>query len=121
MRNSDGTFKEGVSGNPEGKPKGAISTKTKEWHSWGDYVVGENMPLYVQNLNEMLKSADERIQQEGMKRYEAIIEYFKPKLSRTEFSGEIQEKSSIDPSKYTKEELMQLKQLIKKGKNAEQG
>ena len=114
MRNSDGTFKEGVSGNPEGKPKGAISTKTKEWHSWGEYVVGKNMPLYVKNLNDMLKSEDERVQQEGMKRYEAIIEYFKPKLSRTEFSGDIKTDTDFDPSKYTDDELKELKELLGK-------
>lgn len=114
MRNPDGTFKEGVSGNPDGKPKGAISTKTKEWHAWGEYVVGENMPLYVQNLNDMLNSEDERVKQEGMKRYEAIIEYFKPKLSRTEFSGNVKTEPDFDPSKYTDKELEQLEKLLSK-------
>lgn len=84
MRNPDGTFKEGVSGNPEGKPRGAISTKTKEWHAWGEYIVGETMPLYVQNLDDMMASGDERVRQEAMKRFESILEYFKPKLSRSD-------------------------------------
>lgn len=115
MRNSDGTFKEGVSGNPDGKPKGAISTKTKEWHGWGDYIIGQNMPPYVQNLNEMLLSDDEKERAEGMKRYEAIIEYFKPKLSRTEFEDKTP-KDDLDLTLYTDDELEQLESLLSKAK-----
>lgn len=105
MRNKDGTFKKGVSGNPEGKPEGAISTKTKEWHGWGEYVVGENMPLYAQGLNEMLTSSDEKVRQEGMKRYEAILEYFKPKLSRADVDHTTKgEKINIPISEWGKPE-----------------
>ena len=85
----------------------------------------EALSMFVDDKSEKLDDLFERVAEKDPKGALDILakmmEYALPKLSRTEFSGEIQEKSSIDPSKYTKEELMQLKQLIKKGKNAEQG
>ena len=82
------TFVKGVSGNPKGKPKGAISEKTKIWNEIGEWFASDGIDQYKSNLLEMLKSKDKSIQSEGMKRFEALLEYFKPKLQRTELAHE---------------------------------
>lgn len=72
-RKKDGKFKKGHKGL---KPKGAISKKTKLWEELGEYIVGEGAEMYMQYL----KQQDP---ENFMKRYEMILEYFKPKQSRT--------------------------------------
>jgi hypothetical protein len=64
-------------GNP-GKPMGAISDKAKIWNEIGDWFKSEGLEAYLEALNTMRESDPI----EYMKRYEAMLEYFKPKLSR---------------------------------------
>lgn len=74
-------------GNP-GKPKGAVSEKRKMWDEIGEAYRNELMPIYYTNLIAMMRSADPKIKEEGMKRMEASFEYFQPKLSRSELVGD---------------------------------
>ena len=78
------TFVKGQSGNPKGKPKGAVSEKTKIWNEIGEWFANEGIEQYKDNLLDMLTSDVPAIKAEGMKRFEALLEYFKPKLQRTE-------------------------------------
>jgi len=87
-RNIDGTLKKGHSGL---KPKGAISTKTAIWNEIGEFFTTGLLQDYVEALQELKENDTE----EFMKRYEIMLEYFAPKLSR----------SSIDHT--TKGEAMQ--------------
>lgn len=75
-----GQFTEGNSG----KPKGAISKRTAIWHEIGDWFANEGLELYQKNLVGMLQSNNPVKAAEGMKHYQALLEYFKPKLSRSE-------------------------------------
>jgi hypothetical protein len=81
-RNTDGTLKKGHSGL---KPKGAISEKTKVWNEISDWFKNEGLEAYQEKLMEM----QENEPKEFLKRYEAMLEYFAPKLSRTEIKGEM--------------------------------
>lgn len=110
MRNKDGTFIKGVSGNPEGKPKGAVSEKTKIWNEIGEWFKEDGLTAYQQELMKMKVENPS----EFLKRYEAMLEYFAPKLSRTEFDGSIKNETYIDFSKYTDEELGNLERLLSK-------
>jgi hypothetical protein len=76
-RKSDGTFKEGHTGF---KPKGAISHKTKVWNEISEWFTGEGIEAYQV---ELMKLKDQK-PEEYLKRFEAMLEYFQPKLSRSD-------------------------------------
>lgn len=76
-RNPDGTLKKGHSGL---KPKGAVSEKTRIWNEIGDWFKNEGMEAYKEELMKMQKDNPA----EFMKRFETMMEYFQPKLSRTD-------------------------------------
>ena len=101
-----GKFKEG---NP-GKPKGAISEKTAIWNEIGEWFSGEGIEAYQEELMKMRENAPN----EFLKRFEAMLEYFQPKLSRTEFSGNLKTETDFDPSQYTDKELEELERLLSK-------
>ena len=101
-----GKFKEG---NP-GKPKGAVSEKTRVWNEISEWFKGEGIEAYQEELMNMKDSKPD----EFLKRFEAMLEYFQPKLSRTEFSGNVKTEPDFDPSKYTDEELKRLEELLSK-------
>jgi len=72
-----------VKGN-EGKPKGALSEKTKLWHMLGEFITNRGAMLYTQNLVGMMESHDPKERLAGMAMYKDTIEFFKPKLSRVD-------------------------------------
>ena len=74
------TFVKGQSGNPKGKPKGAKSKKTQAWDELGDYIVNKGAKKYMDILT---KSNQEDFQ----RRFETILEYFKPKQQRTDITS----------------------------------
>lgn len=76
-RDKNGRLKKGHKGL---KPKGAVSQKTKMWEEMGEFFVTEGAQKYL----EYLKDQDP---ENYMKRFEAMLEYFKPKLARTELTG----------------------------------
>jgi hypothetical protein len=79
-RKKNGQFAQGNSG----KPKGAISERTRIWNEIGEWFKGEGLEAYQKNLTGMLQSGNPTKQLEGMKRFEALLEYFSPKLARTD-------------------------------------
>lgn len=70
-------FKKGQSGNPKGKLKGTKTQKTKAWEAIGEYLIGDGAERYKKYLLE-LSEKDFSVE------FKAIIEYFKPKLNRTD-------------------------------------
>lgn len=71
----------GTSGNPLGKPKGTKSQKTKEWEALGEAIATRHAERFNALLDELEpeKFADKFLQ---------VLEYFKPKLQRTELKHE---------------------------------
>ena len=92
IRNPDGTLKAGHSGL---KQKGAIHEKTRIWNEIKEWYTGEGLERYQSILTEMMESGDEKQRAFAMQRYEAMMEYFAPKLSRTEVKADI--KGEIKP------------------------
>jgi hypothetical protein len=74
-------FEKGKSGNPAGKPKGAVSEKTKLWDSLGEYVTTQGADRAMQILARM---EDE----DFLKNYMTMLEYFKPKQARHTHAGD---------------------------------
>lgn len=63
-----------------GRKKGSLNKKTKEWDDIGEYISTHGAAKYMCILKEI----------EGkdyMERFEKVLEYFKPKLGRTEHTG----------------------------------
>ena len=89
-------FKKGESGNPEGRKKGSISEKTRIWNEIGEWFANEGLEAYQNNLMELMTSDETKDKAEAMKRYEALLEYFRPKLSRSEVKSEVTESIKID-------------------------
>ena len=74
--------------------KGTKSRKTMEWEYMGQRMIGEANTAYLDLMEELSTGATLTDGQlEFMSRYEKMLEYFKPKLARTEtkteHSGEI--------------------------------
>ena len=74
-------FPKGVSGNPSGRPQGAVSDKVKMWNELGEWFVQEGAAKCMRIMNDM---DDE----EYIKHYTALLEYFKPKQARITHSGD---------------------------------
>lgn len=100
-RNPDGTLKKGHSGL---KPKGAISEKTAIFNEIGEWFKGDGMEAYQQ---ELMRIREEN-PNEFLKRFEAMLEYFQPKLSRTEFSGDLKTDDGIDYSQLSDQALKEI-------------
>ena len=86
----------GNTNNPAGKPKGTKSAKTKQWEELGAKIIGESAERFMSVLDNL---DDENF----MRNYLMILEYFKPKQQRTEIKGEL--KSTVDLSSMSTEEL----------------
>jgi hypothetical protein len=66
-------------GNP-GKPKGAVSEKTKAWEELGDFICHAGAERY---MNALVALEDDKF----LEKYAYILEFFKPKLARSEVTG----------------------------------
>jgi hypothetical protein len=56
-RNEDGTFKEGVSGNPGGRPKGSVSLKTLIQQKIAEVPIGQTKAWAEQIVETLLEKA----------------------------------------------------------------
>ena len=63
------------------KPKGAVSERTKMWNELGEWFVQEGASKCMRIMNDM---EDE----EYIKHYTALLEYFKPKQARNTIVGD---------------------------------
>jgi hypothetical protein len=70
------------------KPKGAISTKTIAWNNLGEFITEQG----AERLKKILIETDDAT---FMKAYIQLIEYFKPKHSRTELESTNNEKQIL--------------------------
>lgn len=67
-------------GNP-GKPKGATSYRTRQWEALGDAITTK----HTERFNRLMEKAKD---DQFLSLYLQTLEYFKPKLGRTEHTGE---------------------------------
>ncbi len=82
--------KKGNTGNPNGRPKGSKNQRTKEWEALGDSII----TTHSQRFNEILERADD---EQFARYFGMILEYFQPKLARTEnnVTGEVKLKNVV--------------------------
>ena len=73
-------FVKGKSGNDKGKPKGVKAKKTVEWENFGKELTSHGV---IRAKKIMDKAKDDQF----MDYFFKLIEYFKPKLERTELTG----------------------------------
>ncbi len=81
-------FEKGQSGNPNGKPKGAKSEKTKQWEELHESIVGVHADKFNSILQQWADSYDPDEQAQFVDAYMKILEYFKPKQARQTIVGE---------------------------------
>lgn len=91
-------FEKGKSGNPSGKPKGAINKTTKEIREAITYVVSNNLEGFQRDLDEL--SPKDRI-----KVLVDLIQYITPKLKAVGYQEVIEYPEGPDFSGFTTEEL----------------
>jgi ribosomal protein L19E len=64
-----------------GRPKGAKNTRTEQWQKFSDYMMIQGLQRFEEELNKL----------EGKQYVDTVVslmEFFQPKLSRTELTGE---------------------------------
>jgi DNA-binding Lrp family transcriptional regulator len=74
-------FEKGKSGNPNGRPVGSVSDKVKMWNELGEWFTQQGAAKCMRIMNDM---EDE----EYIKHYTALLEYFKPKQARVTHAGD---------------------------------
>ena len=85
-------FTKGKSGNPNGRPVGARSSKTQQWEALAESIIGE----HAEGFNAIMRSLKHRAEHEDdldatelyLNNYTKILDYFKPKLQRVTQVGE---------------------------------
>jgi hypothetical protein len=82
-------FKPGESGNPNGRPKGAIGKNTQEWEDLKSSIVGRHTDKFNQILDQA--SGDKFVDY-----YLRALEYIMPKQARTEIVDETEKKLIIE-------------------------
>ena len=93
-------FKKGQSGNPSGKPKGAINKTTKEIRETITHIVSNNIDTIQNDLDEL--SPKDRI-----KILVDLIQYVMPKLKAVGHQEIIKYPEGPDLSVFTTEELLE--------------
>jgi DNA-binding Lrp family transcriptional regulator len=71
----------GMTNNPAGRPPGVTSERVKIWNELGEWFVSEGAAKCMRIMNDM---EDE----EYIKHYTALLEYFKPKQARMTHAGD---------------------------------
>jgi hypothetical protein len=91
-------FKKGQSGNPSGKPKGAINKTTKEIRETITHIVSNNIDTIQKDLDEL--SPKDRV-----KVLVDLIQYITPKLKAVGYQEIIEYPEGPDLSEFTTKEL----------------
>ena len=63
-----------------GRPKGSKDVKTEQWSLLGEYITQQGADRY---MNALIALEDK----DYVDKFEKILEYFKPKLARSEVTG----------------------------------
>ena len=71
----------GVSNNPNGRPKGTVNERTKQWEELGKAL----LERHSERANQVLDNLED---DKFIDQYAKLLEYFKPKLARSEVKQE---------------------------------
>lgn len=78
------------------KRKGTKRKKTQLWEQLGEFLVNDGADIFMRNLQRQMKSDDPREQMMAMNMYKDTLEFFKPKLSRSEVKNEGEQTLKIE-------------------------
>ena len=92
-------FKKGEVNNPKGRTKGSVGKKTAIWKEIGEWFASDGIETYKANLIELMNSNDPDTKLKAMDKFNALIEFFKPKLARTELVGDEKKPLNIEVTK----------------------
>jgi hypothetical protein len=82
------SFKKGESGNPNGRPHGAKSEKTKQWEALGESITGQQAEQFNAFLDKLWNSRNDEDKMIASELYLKTLEYFKPKQARNTIVGD---------------------------------
>ena len=81
-------FKKGQSGNTDGRPVGSKNKRSLQWEALGEFITQEGAEIFMDNLVSMMGADDKKERLSGMDMYMKTLEYFKPRLNRSEVKHE---------------------------------
>ena len=81
-------FKKGESGNPDGRTEGSKNKRTVEWEKLGEFLTDVG-------AQRAMKILDECDDEQFMRYYERLLEYFKPKQQRREIDKNVEKVINI--------------------------
>ena len=90
-------FEKGKSGNPNGRKVGTVNKKTEQWKKFAEWF----MESGIEKLQEEMDKLEGK---EFVREFKDLMEYFQPKLSRTELTGSKDNPVSITIKKTYKDE-----------------
>ena len=76
----------GKSNNPQGKPKGALSSRRTEWEEMGEALTGTWTDYITEYGNDLIKAGKF---DEFYPLYKDMVNYFKPKLSSAQLEAKV--------------------------------
>jgi len=77
--------RKGQTGNPNGRPKGSKNERTVQWEALGTAISS----VHTERFNAVLAQMDDET---FARNYLMVLEYFKPKLARTEIQAAVETK-----------------------------
>lgn len=81
-------LRKGQTNNPHGRPEGSKNERTKQWEALAESITGMHAERFNSILIDMMESEDESQREKGCRLYLEALEYFKPKQSRVQHSGD---------------------------------
>lgn len=85
----------GRTNNPHGRPAGSKNERTQQWEALAESITGLHSERFNAILIGFMESDDIALQEKGCRLYLEALEYFKPKQSRIQHSGDKEEPVQI--------------------------
>ena len=102
-------LQKGQTNNLNGRPKGSTNKRTQQWEKFAEWFMTDGMD----RLQEEMGKLDGK---EFVREVKDLMEYFQPKLSRSEVKNEIEVIDSVDLSQF---ETKDLKKAIESDKRTD--
>jgi len=71
-----------------GRPRGSRNEKVRQWEELHESIVGEHAEAFNEIMNDLFYSENLKDRKDAAEFYIKVLEYFKPKYSRIQHSGD---------------------------------
>lgn len=75
----------------KGRQEGSKNVRTEEWEAFGKAIIEGNLAWMQKHMDELKASEPEK----AFDRLVELMEYFKPKLARTEHTGKVDSEVTV--------------------------